>query len=203
MFFVIFDYFYLKQIAKNYRQDIVKKPKMIYNINKKGEDSMNNEDGLSEFMKFAYKCNKVRDITEAFEEYPAQEEWHKGKIENIIKEETVEYTIYEIGDIVFVRNYTYQDGRKGENHLFVIIDQNNIAVPIENFGMLISSKIDKIKYKGNLLLEKSKENGLNMDSIVKTDIVYKILNDQIMFKIGSVDKDKVEEYKASFYEINK
>lgn len=37
-------------------------------------------------MKFAYKCNKVRDIKEAFNEYPVEEEWHKGKIKNIIKE---------------------------------------------------------------------------------------------------------------------
>ena len=30
---------------------------------------MKSEEGLSEFMKFAYKCNKVRDIKEAFEEW--------------------------------------------------------------------------------------------------------------------------------------
>ena len=41
---------------------------------------MKSEEGLSEFMKFAYKCNKVRDIKEAFEEYPV-EEWHKGKVD--------------------------------------------------------------------------------------------------------------------------
>lgn len=26
-----------------------------------------NEDGLSDFMKFAYKCNKVRNVKEAFD----------------------------------------------------------------------------------------------------------------------------------------
>lgn len=36
--------------------------------------------------------------------------------------------------------------------------------------------------------------------IVKTDVVYKILNSQISFKIGKVELDKVEEYKRSFYE---
>ena len=41
---------------------------------------MKNEDGLSDFMKFAYKCNKVRDVKEAFEEYTVENEWHKGKI---------------------------------------------------------------------------------------------------------------------------
>lgn len=164
---------------------------------------MKNEEGLSEFMKFAYKCNKVREINEAFEEYPVEEEWHQGKIENVLKENDVQYNLYEIGDIVFVKRYFYPDGTKGDNHFFVIIDQNNIAVPIENFGMLISSKIDKIKYKSNKLLEKDRVNGLNRDSIVKTDVIYRILNNQIIFKIGKVDDNKIEEYKSSFYEMNK
>ena len=159
---------------------------------------MKSEEGLSEFMKFAYKCNKVRDIKEAFEEYPVEEEWHKGKIENVLtlKEESLEYNNYEIGDIVFVKEYYYSNGVKGKNHFFVIIDQNNIAVPIENFGMLISSKLTKLKYPAN-------KYNLNMDSIVKTDVIYKILNNQILFKIGKVDTTKIEEYKNNFIENNK
>ena len=166
---------------------------------------MKSEEGLSEFMKFAYKCNKVRDIKEAFEEYPVEEEWHKGKIENVLtlKEESLEYNNYEIGDIVFVKEYYYSNGVKGKNHFFVIIDQNNIAVPIENFEMLISSKLTKLKYPANKLLEKNNKNNLNMDSIVKTDVIYKILNNQILFKIGKVDTTKIEEYKNSFIENNK
>ena len=164
---------------------------------------MKNDEGLSEFLKFAYKHNKVRDVSEAFEEYPVEEEWHKGKIENVVRETTEEYNIYEIGDIVLVRKYYYLDGKEGKNHFFVIIDQNNIAVPIENFGMLISSNLDKLKYRANKLLEKNETNGLNRDSIVKTDVVYKILNNQIIFKIGKVDNDRIREYKDSFYEINK
>lgn len=166
---------------------------------------MKSEEGLSEFMKFAYKCNKVRDIKEAFEEYPVEEEWHKGKIENVLtlKEESLEYNNYEIGDIVFVKEYYYSNGVKGKNHFFVIIDQNNIAVPIENFGRLISSKLTKLKYPANKLLEKNDKNNLNMDSIVKTDVIYKILNNQILFKIGKVDTTKIEEYKNNFIENNK
>ena len=166
---------------------------------------MKSEEGLSEFMKFAYKCNKVRDIKEAFEEYPVEEEWHKGKIENVLtlKEESLEYNNYEIGDIVFVKEYYYSNGVKGKNHFFVIIDQNNIAVPIENFVMLISSKLTKLKYPANKLLEKNDKNNLNMDSIVKTDVIYKILNNQILFKIGKVDTTKIEEYKNNFIENNK
>ena len=48
---------------------------------------------VSDFLKIAYKYNKVRDIKEAFEEFPIEEEWHKGKIENVLREETVTYSI--------------------------------------------------------------------------------------------------------------
>ena len=41
---------------------------------------------LSDFLKTAYKYNKVKDLSEAFEEYPVEEEWHKGTIENVLKE---------------------------------------------------------------------------------------------------------------------
>lgn len=46
-------------------------------------------------------------------------------------------------------------------------------MPIENFGMLISSNLDKLKFRTNKLLEKDNLN-LHKDSIVKTDVVYKI-----------------------------
>ena len=76
---------------------------------------MKNDEGLSEFLKFAYKHNKVRDISEAFEEYPVEEEWHKGKIENVVKETNEDYSLYEIGDIVFVEKYNYPNGHEGKN----------------------------------------------------------------------------------------
>lgn len=157
---------------------------------------------VSEFIKLAYSKGKVQDIEKAFEEYPVENEWHQGKIENIICEETEQYNIYSIGDIVFVKRYKYQDGKEGNNHLFVIIDQDNLAVPIENFGMLISSQIDKLKYTQNKLLKKDNENRLRTDSIVKTDVIYKIANDSISLKIGKVDMDKVEEYKKSYMKLN-
>lgn len=161
---------------------------------------MKMKEDLSDFLKIAYEYNKVRDLKEAFEEYPVEDEWHKGKIENVIKEAKENYNEnYDVGDIVFVREYSYSDGRIGNNHFFVIIDQDNTAVPIENFGMLISSNLNKLKFTTNKLLEKDKMNNLHKDSIVKTDIVYKILNEQIIFKIGKVDHEKIEEYKKSFY----
>lgn len=155
---------------------------------------------LSEFLKTAYKYNKVKDLKEAFIEYPVEEEWHKGKIENVLNDENEQYNInYDIGDIVFVREYRYSDGKIGNNHFFVIIDRDNTAVPIENFGMLISSNLDKLRFSTNKLLEKDEINNLHKDSIVKTDVIYKILNEQIMFKIGKVDNYRIEEYKNSFY----
>ncbi len=41
---------------------------------------------LSDFLKTVYEHGKVKDLKEAFEEYPVEEEWHKGKIENVLKE---------------------------------------------------------------------------------------------------------------------
>ena len=82
--------------------------------------------------------------------------------------------------------------------IIVIIDKNNMAVPIQNIGMLISSKVEKAKYEANQLLTKSKKNGLKKDSIVKTDVVYKILNSQILFQVGSIDQDTVKLYKDSY-----
>lgn len=155
---------------------------------------------LSDFLKIAYEHNRVKDLKEAFEEFPVEEEWHKGNAENWLKEQEEIYSVeYEIGDIVFVKEYIYPDGKIGKDHLFVIIDKDNTAVPIENFGMLISSKLEKLKYKTNKLLEKDKVNNLHKDSIVKTDVIYKILNEQIVFKIGKIDNEKIEEYKKGFY----
>lgn len=162
------------------------------------------KEDLSDFLKIAYKYNKVKDLKEAFEEYQVEEEWHKGKIENVLNEDCKTYNInYDIGDIVFVRQYVYSDGKIGNHHFFVMIDQDNTAVPIESFGMLISSNLDKLKFNTNKLLEKDKINNLHKDSIVKTDVIYKILNEQIVFKIGKVDIEKIEEYKKSFYDTIK
>ena len=152
----------------------------------------------NEFLKLAYKVGKVEDVSKAFEEYLPKDEWHHGNIEEVLNEDSEEYNIYSVGDIVFVKKYNYEDGKNGNNHLFVIIAQNNLAVPIENFGMLISSQIEKLKYKANKLLEKDDKNRLKKDSIVKTDVIYKISNNQILFKVGSVDRSRIEEYKECF-----
>ena len=43
---------------------------------------MKNE--ISDFLKFAKEKGKIKDIVEAFNEFPVEEEWHKGKIENLL-----------------------------------------------------------------------------------------------------------------------
>ena len=46
----------------------------------------------SDFLKFAMEHDRIRDITEAFEEFPTEEEWHHGKIENVLNEEQEQYS---------------------------------------------------------------------------------------------------------------
>lgn len=100
---------------------------------------------------------------------------------------------YNIGDIVFVSEYNYDDGTKGLNHLFVIIDKNNLLVPIEYFGFIISSHIEKdknnSKFKYNEFLSKNNINKLKKNSIVKCDQIYRIAPSKILFKIGNVTID--------------
>ncbi len=147
-----------------------------------------------EIIKRLEKMGKVRDADEAFLEYPVEEEWHKGDINSFLKEDIEIYGEYNVGDIVFVEKYLYKNGKVGKNHLFVIIEKDNYAVPIEYFAMLISSHLDKLKYDSNVLLLKDSQNNLKRDSIVKTDIIYKIKNENIKFKIGVVGENEVKEY---------
>ena len=123
------------------------------------------------------------DLSEAFKEYPPEEEWHHGDAISFIGESKVEYLAkYNVGDIIYVKEFLYPNGSIGYNHLFVIIDDDNISIPLDYFGFLISSKLNKIKYNSNVLLEKDFLNNLSKDSIVKTDHVYKISSDNILFK---------------------
>lgn len=112
---------------------------------------------------------------------------------------------YEVGDIVFVSKYDYDSGKKGENHLFVIIDDDNQLVPIEYFGMIVSSHREKAKdvskFKYNEPLNKNKTNNLNKDSIVKCDQVYSIPTKDIQFKIGQVDIDDYIRFMDAYQEF--
>jgi hypothetical protein len=50
------------------------------------------KEGLSEFLKIAYKYGKVKDLEEAFKEFPVEEEWHKGKVDNVLREDSESYS---------------------------------------------------------------------------------------------------------------
>ena len=159
-------------------------------------------DKYSEFIKKQYKEGKIKNVSAAFKDFPPEEEWHHGNIEYFINEPTFYYNGHcKIGDIVFVREYTYSDGTKGYRHMFVIVDSDYHAVPIEYFGMMISSKLEKLKFDTNILLPKDSDNNLDKNSIVKVDELYKLTKEQIVFKIGEVSIKKVEKYKKYYYEI--
>ena len=70
-------------------------------------------------------------------------------------------------------------------------------------GKIKPSRLIKWQIIEELDLEKDRVNNLHKDSIVKTDVIYRILNEQILFKIGKVDSEKIEEYKKSFYDTLK
>ena len=55
---------------------------------KRRKEEIDVKEELSDFLKLAYQHNKVRDLEEAFEEFPVEEEWHKGKIENVLEEDS-------------------------------------------------------------------------------------------------------------------
>lgn len=111
-----------------------------------------------------------------------------------IGEQVTKYNEYNIGDIVYVKNYVYKDGTERFNHLFVIIDKESYAVPVDYFCMFLSSKVEKVKYKENILLKRDNINGLQKDSIVKTDAVYEFENDDIEMCIGKVNQDLVNKF---------
>ncbi len=155
------------------------------------------------FIERAKESGRVRPISEAFKE-EIDEEDNFYKIEDIyysVKETTVQRE-YKIGDIVFIENYQYKDMKEGHNHLFVVIDKDNIAIPLNYFCMIISSNIKKLQYQENILLEKDDKNNLRKDSIVKTDVIYQIDEDAVSYSIGKVPIEKVEFYKECFESNN-
>ena len=71
---------------------------------------------MSDFLEKAKKTGRIKELKEAFKEYPVEEEYHQGKIENVLQvaEENEEYCLYTKGDIVFVSDYYYDNGEKGK-----------------------------------------------------------------------------------------
>lgn len=100
---------------------------------------------------------------------------------------------YDIGDIVFVNEYSYDNNITGSNHLFVVVNGDNEVVPLDYFGLIVSSHIEKSKevsrFKYNEPLKADNTNGLKVDSIVKCDQLYNFPKANIQFRIGHVDVD--------------
>lgn len=113
---------------------------------------------------------------------------------------------YEVGDIVYVSQYQYQDGTTGTGHLFVIIDTSEDIklMSAESFGFLVSSNRNKSKenskFKYNEPLNKNAKNGLKDDSIVKCDVLYDLPPKNILFKIGTIDVDDYMRFMNSYEE---
>lgn len=118
-----------------------------------------------------------------------------------LNEENSSYNFkYNVGDIVFVKKYNYSNGIKGSNHLFLIIEDNYI-VSMDYFCLLISSQLDKLKYETNLFLAKDCKNNLKKDSVLKLDNIYRIENNDILFKIGEVTQEKLNVYRYIFIKM--
>lgn len=73
---------------------------------------------------------------------------------------------YNIGDIVFVGEYSYSNESLGENHLFVIIDDDNKVVPLDYFGLIVSSHIEKSKKKNKYIYN---------EPLLKSDVNYYLI----------------------------
>ena len=114
-----------------------------------------------------------------------------------INEKSTKYNSYCIGDIVFVCNYKYPNGKYGRNHMFLIVDFKRCHSFTIYFGMLISSKTQKISFNKNKYIKKDNFNNLKMDSIIKTDVIYKIFTKNILIKIGKIDTNNVELFKSN------
>lgn len=79
--------------------------------------------------------------------------------------------------------------------MFLIVDFCETTNRILYYGMLISSKLKKLAYKSNKIIYKDNKNNLKENSIIKTDVIYKIFTKNILLKIGNIDKTKVDIYK--------
>lgn len=152
----------------------------------------------SKLWKWAEATGKIQNVSEAFEKYPVEEEWHRGNAANYISEPKEVYDEYDTGDIVFVKKFEYPNKKEGKDHLFVIIDKYNNAILADYLAMLISSRLQKTKYDANILISKDKQNGLEKDSIVKTDAIYQISNSDVLFRIGTVTQGAINFYLSNY-----
>lgn len=109
---------------------------------------------------------------------------------------------YEIGDIVWVKEFDNMNQKQVNGHLFVIIDDDGNAVPAEYFGFVVSSNLSKSKenseFKFNEPFNKSESNNLKSDSIVKCDQLFEIPEENINMKIGTTDSEDLFRFLQSY-----
>jgi len=142
-----------------------------------------------EFIEFAKKNKKVKNLYSLNDEFENEEY-------SVLFENTTKYNEFCIGDLVFVGRYKYKNGKNGNNHIFLIVDLSRAYNSVIYYGMILSSQIHKITYSSNKLIKRDYTNNLQKDSIIKTDVIYKIFTKNILLKIGNIDKTKVEFYKS-------
>ena len=63
------------------------------------------------------------------------------------------------------------------------------------------SHLEKLKFSKNKLILKDNLNNLNRNSIVKTDVIYKIKNENIKYKIGMIKRSVVDEYMKNLEDL--
>lgn len=109
---------------------------------------------------------------------------------------------YNMGDIVFVSETAKKDEDSVRNHLFVIIDNDGNVVPMDYYGFVISSRLDKSKenskFKYNERINKDSTNNLKTDSIVKCDQLMRFPSENIFMKVGTVIEEDLERFLEAF-----
>lgn len=110
---------------------------------------------------------------------------------------------YQMGDIVFVSEVARQEiNQNARNHLFVIIDNDGNVVPMDYYGFVISSHLEKSKensqYKYNERINKDSTNNLMTDSIVKCDQLMQFSEENITMKIGTVLQEDLTRFLNAF-----
>lgn len=110
---------------------------------------------------------------------------------------------YLIGDIVWVSEAVVKEQAENvKNHLFVIIDDDGNVVPMDYYGFVLSSRLEKSKensnFKYNEIIETDKDNHLKTKSIVKCDQLMNFPAQNIERKIGEVNVDDLNRFLNAF-----
>ena len=108
----------------------------------------------------------------------------------------------DIGDIVLADRYKQPNGNEGNYHNFVIMDieiDEITAVPLDYFGFLISSQIEKNNtvnksYPYNEPIAHDENNRLKKDSHVKCDNIIILKPDNIIMKWGNITAAQYERF---------